>query len=52
MDEIITLKKDVATQVIIARCQLPPIYSQGKGKTEALQAVENAVKLFVKHLFE
>ena len=51
MKEIITIKKDKETNVFVARCELPPIYSQGRTKTEALDAIEDAAKLFVKYLF-
>ncbi len=52
MKEIIVIQKDKEANVFVSRCELPPIYSQGRTKTEALDALEGAVKLFVKHLFK
>ncbi len=51
MNTLVEIKKDEETGVYVSKCNLPVIYSQGRNKTEALKAIESAVKLFVNQLF-
>lgn len=48
---IINIYKDEESGIFVSKCTLPPLYSQGRTKTEALIAIESATKLFIKQLF-
>ena len=51
-EHILTVNHDKEVNVFVSRFQLPLLYSQGKTKQEALDAIESAVKLWIKTFFE
>ncbi len=52
MEEILTVTYDKEAGAYVGKCQLPPIYSQGPTKQQALEATESAVKLFIRTFFK
>lgn len=50
--QILTITKDVEADVFVAKMQLPVIYSQGKTKEQALNAIYSATTMWVEAFFK